>query len=269
MGAVLHAGAASTAACTTRAAADGAARQRTGRPKYRRRSPSGLRYCDRPLGSNTRMTWAARWMSRDRHVGVARRRAAGQSLAEFSLILPIFLIVLMGVIEFALAFNALLNVNYASRSGGAMAAQAGNILGADCLILESIEDTLQAPLANDRVRSVEIQRTTPLGSVIAANVYQRGGSTTCRFTDGTTKTVPYAALSATYREGQRCAVLPPLGCPTISPPRTNVDNVGVQVTYDYAWITPLGAVMALANGTLDSGALVFVQRNVFRMEPQL
>lgn len=184
------------------------------------------------------------------------------------MLLPLFFLLLMGVIEFALAFNALLNTNYASRNGGLMASQSGNILGADCLVLEAIEGSLHPPLDRARVRGVEIQRTNAAGNVQAANVYRRTGSHTCTYNDGSTKTVPYSRVSATYPEGQRCAVLPPQGCPTLVPPRTNVDTVGVQINYEYGMVTPLGSFMAMFNGSQPT-QLDFVQRNVFRMEPKL
>ena len=42
----------------------------------------------------------------------------GQSLVEFALVFPIFFILLLGIIEFAFVFNAMLAVNFASRERG-------------------------------------------------------------------------------------------------------------------------------------------------------
>ena len=64
-------------------------------------------------------------------------------------------------------------------------------------------------------------------------------------------------------------MLGPTGCPTLSPARTTVDTIGVQITYDYAWKTPLGSVMGLLGGSMSRRLWTFTDRNVFRMEPIL
>ena len=60
------------------------------------------------------------------------------------------------------------------------------------------------------------------------------------------------------------------GCPLLTPARTAVDTIGVQVSYRYAWRTPLSAIMGLVSGSpAGSTAYNFSQRAAFRMEPQL
>jgi len=44
-----------------------------------------------------------------------RPERRGQAMVEFGLVLPIFILLIIGIIEFALAFNANLAVNFASR----------------------------------------------------------------------------------------------------------------------------------------------------------
>jgi Flp pilus assembly protein TadG len=212
------------------------------------------------------MTWHARVARRGRQ----RERADGQSLAEFALLIPLFLLLVIGLIEFALAFSSALNVNYASRAGGLVAAQAGNAAAADCLVLAEVDRTFTAPSHNARISRVEIQRTNSSGSTIQArSVYERTGTTTCALTDGTTVSVPYRAQSSGYPASQRCNVLPPSGCPTLTPPRATVDTIAVEVTYVYEWQTPLRSLATLFSGAGNSANLTIVQRNAFRMEPIL
>jgi Flp pilus assembly protein TadG len=212
------------------------------------------------------MTWDARVALRGRR----RERAEGQSLAEFALLIPLFLLLVIGLIEFALAFSSTLNVNYASRAGGLAAAQAGNAAAADCLILAEVERTFTAPSQKARVTRIEIQRTNASGSTVhARSVYDRSGSTTCALADGTTISVPYRATSAGYPPSQRCNILPPSGCPTMTPPRTTVDTIAVEISYSYQWQTPLRSVATFFGGGGGGGALTIVQRNAFRMEPIL
>lgn len=199
-----------------------------------------------------------------------RERAKGQSLAEFALIVPLFFLVLMGLIEFAFAFNGMLNTNYASRGAGLIAAQVGNSAAADCLILNEVEDLMDAPAERSQVSRVEIQRTNPSGSTVyAASVYQRSGTTSCALTGGATISVPYSVVSAGYPPSQRCTVLPPSGCPTLLPVRTTVDTIAVQITYVYPWHTPLRSLMGMLGGSLSGTGYTFVQRNAFLMEPTL
>ena len=197
--------------------------------------------------------------------------ADGQSLVEFALLIPLFLLMVVGVIEFSFAFNASLNTNYASRAGGLMAAEAGNASSADCLVLDAIEEALGAPTDPRQVASVEVQRTNASGSTVyEATSYRRSGSLSCTRTDGTTMSVPYSAVSNGYPASQRCSVLPPNGCPTLTPVRSTVDTIAVQITYRYQWHTPIGALMSVFGQTLSSpGGLSFTSRNVFRIEPTL
>ncbi|MEP7159178.1 MAG: TadE/TadG family type IV pilus assembly protein [Chloroflexota bacterium] len=194
----------------------------------------------------------------------------GQSLVEFALLIPLFLALLMGLIEFAFAFNALLNTNYASRGAGLIAAQVGNASAADCFILNEVELKMGAPADKRQISRVDIQRTNPSGSAVyATSAYQRSGSMTCTLTSGAQMSVPYSASSSGYPPSQRCTVLPPAGCTTLTPARTTVDTIAVQITYVYPWQTPLKALMPLVNGSLSGTGFTMVQRNVFRMEPTL
>ncbi len=180
------------------------------------------------------------------------------------------MLLVIALIEFAFAFNALLNTNYASRAGGLIAAEAGNASAADCLVLNAIEETLNAPTDKRQVARIDVQRTNASGSTVyAANSYQRSGSTTCTRVDGTTLSVPYSSTGTGYPTSQRCNVLPPYGCPTLSPARTTVDTIAVQITYTYPWHTPLGRMMGFFGGNVTGTGMTFVERNVFRMEPVL
>src|SRR3954470_4837658 len=150
----------------------------------------------------------------------------GQTLAEFALVLPVFMLFLVGLIEFAFAFNAQLTTNYASRAGGLVAAEAGNQSAADCLILDAIERSMTEPSNARSITRVDIERTNPSGaSVYATSSYRRSGSTTCTRADGTTLRVPYSTTASGYPAAQRCNVLGPSGCPTLSPVRTTVDTI--------------------------------------------
>ena len=144
-------------------------------------------------------------------------REHGQSLVEFALIAPIFLMLVVGLIEFAVAFSVQLNVNYASRDAALLAAEAGSGAGADCIILRAVEKDLGSPSDKTSIQQVRVYWASPNGVEKAANIYSRSGTTSCTLADGTTVTVPYSASSTAYPESSRCTYL--AGCGGTRPAR--------------------------------------------------
>ena len=92
-----------------------------------------------------------------------RARQAGQSLVEFSLVIPLFLILLMAVIEFAFLMNGQLSINYATRDAALVAAEAGNAVGADCVILQKVEQDVTAPANPANISQVQVFWTNANG----------------------------------------------------------------------------------------------------------
>jgi hypothetical protein len=182
---------------------------------------------------------------------------------------PLFMALLFGLIEFALAFNSTLTINHASQEAARTASIAGNMLGADCMILQGIEGDVTAPNDKRHISTVEVQRTALTGNTIyARNVWTRTGSTTCDIGSGPV-TVPYTLTTAGYPESGRCNML--AGCPAMGANRDTVDNIGVQITFRYTWVTPLGAILEYLDGghAHTASGWTFQKRNVFRMEPLL
>ncbi len=190
----------------------------------------------------------------------------GQTLVEFALVVPLFLVVMLAIVEFAFVFNAVLATNFASRTAALAAAEAGNDTGADCVILRGVEREVGAPADKSRITAVRIYRSDTNGKQMgsAVNVYTRTGSTTCDLIDGTTVTVPYK-ISGTpgYPASDRCNVL--LGCPAgPSGSHPGLDTIGVDVQYSHQWRTPLN------NFLPGSGSgYIFDRSNAMRMEPVL
>jgi Flp pilus assembly protein TadG len=200
--------------------------------------------------------------TRHPRVAATQRHDRGQALVEFVLIFPIFLLLVIGLIEFGVAFGVQLNVNYASRDAALLAAEAGNGQGADCVILSNIEATIASPSSRTSITQVRVFWSDANGVERAGkvNVYVRSGSTSCTLQDGTVLTVPYS-LSGTagYPEADRCAIL--AGCPG---GHATVDQIGVTITYRHQWITPLPAMV-----TLPTGGVTVTRSNAMRMEPIL
>jgi Flp pilus assembly protein TadG len=190
---------------------------------------------------------------------LARERSRGQALVEFSLVLPLFLTVMLAILEFGFAFNAVLAVNFASRNAALTAAEGGDAAGTDCLILRTVESDIAAPADRNRIGHVEIYRSDKNGDRIGdATIYDRGGSTTCEFAGGTTVTVPYTLTADGYPTADRCNTL--AGCGGSRP----LALVGVTITYTHVWLTPL---RNFVGG--NPGGFTFDRSNATRMEPVL
>jgi Flp pilus assembly protein TadG len=197
----------------------------------------------------------------ERHTSL-ERSDRGVTLVEFALVIPIVIIALLALIEFGFALNAVLAINRASQEGAVVAGQAGNDAAADCIILAHIDDFLGAPLDRRDVREVRLVRTGTTGSgSLASTVYVRSGRTTCGDAE-----VPYTATSTGYPPAQRCNVL--AGCPQLSPPRSTLDKITVEITYRHTAVTPLRELLRMFGGDGALGATwTFTKRNTSRMEP--
>jgi Flp pilus assembly protein TadG len=190
----------------------------------------------------------------------AREHRAGQALVEFALVIPVYLLIMLFLIEFGFVFNAVLETNYASRNAALFAAEAGNGPGSDCVILDAIENDMGAPADRSQILEVDIFRADQAGNPIPGEIttYTRTDSKTCTFPDGTSLTVPYEAVTNGYPEASRCNVL--AGCSVGQP---TVDQVGVRIAYRHTWRTPI-------HGFILFGPSIQVERvNVMRMEPVL
>jgi Flp pilus assembly protein TadG len=193
----------------------------------------------------------------------SRRHGAigdGQTLTEFALVLPLFILLLIAVVEFALMFNAFLGINFATRDASLVGAEAGNSVDADCLILQTVEDAVGAPADRARITQVRIYKATQAGAPTGAvTLYLRTGSTTCLRPNGVSLTVPYTISANGYPVANRCNVL--AGC---NGGPQELDQIGVEVTYVHRWITGFGAAFGGSNGQLT-----LVKGNVMRLEPVL
>jgi Flp pilus assembly protein TadG len=181
-------------------------------------------------------------------------------MVEFSLMFPIVILLFIGLVEFAVTFSVILNANYASRDAALMASEVGNDTGADCVILQTMDTALAGASDKDEIEEVRIFWSDGNGNELAANVYVRGGSTSCVFPGGVTITVPYTLQgTAGYPDFQRCTVL--AGC---GGSHTGLDTIGVAITFHHAWLTPLADLVQTS-----PGGVRFTRSNTMRMEPEL
>ncbi len=199
------------------------------------------------------------------------RRGAGQALVEFALILPLFLFLFFGIIEFGFYFNAQLSLNYATRDASLAAAEAGNNANADCLILQQINADLSPPTDESAVLIVHIFSADQTGHPVSGveNTYTRGGTTTCG-----SITVPYTAGASGYPYNVRCSDLDRTSCAAgfTSAGNPGVDIVGVRIDYTYRFKTPLGSLSTFLGSHVNefpATTTTLTASNSMRMEPVL
>ncbi len=199
----------------------------------------------------------------------AQRAARGQGLVEFAVLVPFFTFLLLGLLEFGLAFDHTLVLSYASREGartGAALANGGGPLGCgsgqspnaatvDPLIIAAVERVLTSPgspIVLSRIAEIRIFQATASGGEVSGKV----------------NVWTYAAGAGPVVDGKALDFKPTTtGWPTCS--RSNAlppDSLGVSVRYTYQFITPLGSVAGFFGGGLGP-SLTISDRTVMALNP--
>jgi len=189
--------------------------------------------------------------------GPARRRrpSTGQALVEFALVIPIFLTLVVGIFEFGYMVTIKNELTYSAQDAAQVAAEMGNTSGADFYVLKQLESDLTDPINKPSIVSVKIFQSNAYGGSFGSNTYYRSGSWTGP--DGTT--IPWGPVGGGggYPDSARCTVM--LGCPG---GHSGVDWIGITITYQYHWLTPLPSLVGLG-----STAPTIVQTTTTRLEP--
>lgn len=217
-----------------------------------------------------------------RRGGGSRDVERGQGLVEFTLLVPLFLLVLLGVLEFGLAFSHNLTLEYATREGARTGAALANGTGSDSSCVAA-DGTSRALTAND---------VDPLIISAVQRVLESSGSL-LHLSTTTTIVIFKADVNGgdtlgydnvwTYNKGGGPAVPCQKSPPNLdfklsgsggwaASTRNNgatPDQLGVSLTYDYTLTTPLGAVMALAShkAGVAWSSIRMVDQSVMALEP--
>ena len=195
-----------------------------------------------------------------------RTRARGQSLVEFSVSVPVFVLLLFGMLEFGFAFNHNMTLEYATREGARTGAALANgtttvpcarvvgvTPGVDDRIIASVQRVLTSPgspVPANQISMIRIYRATTSdnsgnedpGKV---NVWVPGAGMTV---DG----VPLKFTESTV--GWSCSTRDNGATP---------DSIGVSLTYSYHLISPLGIFL----GMTGSATFPMSDRTVMALNP--
>ena len=188
-------------------------------------------------------------------------RAGGQSVVEFAVVIPVFLMLLLGMLEFGFVFNHHLGLEYATREGARTAAALGS--GTDQVVCADVDKNViaalqrvvtspgsQIKLAN--ISEVRIYSADANGAQIGSlvNIWRPG---TGPVVDG------YALQFSQVSMGwSACSRKNSWSLPN-NPP----DSVGVSLAYRYDLITPLGNLVR----AFGAGSIPINDRTVMAVNP--
>ena len=194
-----------------------------------------------------------------------REEQRGQGIVEFAMILPVFMLLLLGVLEFGFVFDHHLTLEYATREGartGAALANGGNPAGCgdgqspnralvDPEVVAAVERVLTSPgspIKLDQVGIITIYRADARGNAIGTQV------NTWTYTPGTGPSVGGTRLDFSPSQpgagdttGWRACSRDNTWDRRFIPP-TPPDSLGVSITYTYKPITALSVVMGFFGG---------------------
>jgi hypothetical protein len=184
--------------------------------------------------------------------------ARGQSLVEYAMAVPVFMLMLLGMLEFGFAFSHHLGLEYATREGARMGAALGPGDGPDAVpcaevdnqIIAAVQRVLDSPgtaVNMAAVQEIRIYLADASGNENPSvrNVWKPGAGPTV---DGVA--LFFAEDTSNW---DAC------GRDNGSTP----DSIGVAITYTYAYVTPVGNFMGLGG----SPTLLINDKTVMALNP--
>ncbi len=172
-------------------------------------------------------------------------------MVEFALILPLFLILLMGMLEFGVVFDHRNAMAYAVREGARVGASLGNggsqPAGVDPAILAAVQRGLTDPILIENIATIEIFQADASGQPVSGKIdtFDRDGNPIGTPGWPATSRVPPGLVQG-----------------------ATGDSIGVRVVYNFKPQTPLGTLLGLfINGNPPYTTIPMTDKAVTRLEP--
>lgn len=193
------------------------------------------------------------------------RSDRGQSLVEFALIVPVFVLILFGMLEFGFVFSHNLTLQYATREGartGALLANGGGLTTAcgtvdpDPFVVAAVQRVLDSPgspISIGQVSQIRIYSATASGGEAGpVDVWDNKGAGSGPTVDG--QALNFKLTSQGWAPCARDnASVPP-------------QSVGVSLTYTYTMVTPLSAIYGFF-GPKGPATLPMADKTVMALNP--
>ena len=203
------------------------------------------------------------------HVALSRcrtRRARGErgaALTEFVLIVPVFVLLMAGVLEFGMAWRDSMTVSNALRSGARVGSNAGRERSADYDIIKSIEAAMREIPDTARVQRIVIYKADTANSsptpTCMAGTPSSSGSSPCNVYTGADMARPASDFSGTTS----CSptAIDRYWCPVSrqNQQALGADYLGVWMQVQYNYVTHV----------FPGTGLTIKDRAIMRLEPRL
>jgi len=204
-----------------------------------------------------------------RRAHVRRTSGRGQGLVEFALLVPVFMLILLGLLEFGMVFDHTMTITTATREGARNGAAFANgntttmvcatSVDVDKYIIAAVQRVLKAPGSQ-----VVLRDTTTI------SIYKSAADGTV--SGGLSNTWTYSPNAGNpVVDSTPLDFAPPPGIATWNAcTRSNggatPDSLGVSISYQYQYVTPLPAVLGFF-GPKGSGGLTITDHSVMSLNP--
>ncbi len=195
-----------------------------------------------------------------------RERSRGQALIEFSVLVPAFMLILFGMLEFGFVFTHNLTLEYATReaarTGAALADGKGNAAVCatiDPQIIAAAERVLVSPgspVDPSAITSIRIWKNDPANPGVALA--------------GTVNTWIYSAGNGPIVDGRALDYVlsgAAVWTPCFRNNAANPDSIGVSLSYNYSMVTPLSSVARFFGGGASTGIIPMGDRTIMALNP--
>lgn len=197
------------------------------------------------------------------------RRSSGQGLVEFSIVIPVFLVLLAAMLEFGLAFSDRLTIGNATREGarigsalvtGSDTACSGDPSGVDNTIVASLQNILKSGGSDvdlSRIEEIRIYKANSSGNQISGSVNvwtYTPGSGPDADPDAGTEILDFSPASVGWAACTR------------DNGAASPDSIGVLIAYEYRLQTPLANLLQLIGGSFAS-TIDLVDSTVMALNP--
>jgi Flp pilus assembly protein TadG len=198
-------------------------------------------------------------------------RARGQSVVEFAIVVPILALLLLGMLEFGLAFNHHMTIEYSTREGartGSALAKGGslNCVGGvdaqaiDAQTIAAAQRILKSPGSPVRlsdIADIRVYEADAAGNQVGSQV------NVWRYTPGAGPDLDPSAAVDRLDFSPTSTGWPV--CARSSGP--NPDSLAVRISYTYRFSTPLGSLLSFLGGASMS-SLTINDRTVMALNPE-
>jgi Flp pilus assembly protein TadG len=197
--------------------------------------------------------------------GRSEKRSRGQSLVEFAVALPVFMLLLFGMLEFGFVFSHHLTLEYATREGARVGAALGKNTQTslpcgyiDNHVIAAVQRVLTSPGSQAsvaRVTEIRIWKASATGTPTAFVNIWTPGVTADFYGSGA---LVFKETSHGWNACTRVSSWSVVGGVAVPP-----DSMGVSLVYSYLYVTPLGLLMGMT-GTVT---LTINDKTVMALNP--